>query len=229
MDGVRRYPEGQSNHGIEAQADRITGDYNSGSEGFSLGKGTFILGYNQALAYVKLNGDSSCIDIFGPALGVPVTTNNKPGSDDISEVTTSGKATNDPVRDFVWVRKYDVKTGNPQFDPQRGVDETDSEWIPLPRSMQNEFDHAFTTVGRHGSSTALDISSDIAQIDMNNMVITLPYGVSRDSIFRQFTYGENHAWSFTMGPDTSQFFVQTADTLHFFVAGQGIKEITISM
>ena len=129
--------------------------------------------------------------------------------------------------DYVWVRKSSIKKGSINWDAVRGNDLADCEYIPIPfEAMYKYWDEPFTTAGIAGETDTINFISSKnpnITIEFNNFVINLPYGIRRDSVFRQFNLAENLGWYFRVGPDTSQYFVQTGDTLNFYLMGENLK------
>ncbi len=133
---------------------------------------------------------------------------------------------NTPLWDYIWVRKSKVKHGNitnPYIPVEQdwlnsaGTDLTDSEWFPLPtqKLVNQVYTLPFTSFGQHGNQQNLEVTSSIATIDHTAKTITMPYGVRRDSVFRIFNFGPNHAWDLKWGKDSSQYYVQTNDSIFF--------------
>jgi hypothetical protein len=127
----------------------------------------------------------------------------------------------------LWFRKTNFKMGNIDWNNSRGNDLADSEWNYVTHNLLRGYnDFPYTTVGSHFKNETFNVTSKgRAQIDMTNKKITFPYGVRRDSLFRnEFSYGPNIAWDLKIGPDTSQFYVQTNDTIYFYLPGDSVIE-----
>ncbi len=133
----------------------------------------------------------------------------------------------------LWIRKSNIKRGNAYRIPaitteeawnnSRGTDEADSEWIPIPKKdfyYTRYSDVPFTTIKNHGigSLTTIKPLNGIA-IDLTKKMITMPYGIRRDSVFRNFTYGPNIAWMYKINGDSSKYYTQTGDSIFFYALG----------
>lgn len=135
----------------------------------------------------------------------------------------AGVITNHPLYDKIYVRKFKFNKGNTNFDTSRGTNADDSEWQVLPRNIGPN-DVLFTTYGKHMVQENLQITPKRSSITVNKAegTISLPYDIPRDSIFRMFTYGDNHAWEFMLGPDTAKYFVSNGDSVKFYTLGNSL-------
>ena len=130
----------------------------------------------------------------------------------------AGIVTDYPQRDYIWIRNPRIKYGTLDFNNARGNDIKDSDWMPVPKTGYNQWAVPYTTTKRHGNLGPFLLNakrSDVI-IDKDNKRISLPFGVRRDSIIREFNLGPNIAYEFQYGSDSTQHFVMNDDTLIFY-------------
>lgn len=126
----------------------------------------------------------------------------------------------DAVETHVLVRKSSVTEGNLDWNDSRGISSEDSEWITVPNF---EFDAlCYNTIGNHGNYT-LNPQSDLLDIDMDNGVITVPWGTQKgDSIITDMETGEGVAWQYYENDENSghaHTISQNGDTLVMWACG----------
>ena len=160
--------------------------------------------------------DSAYVDCFG---------NNGSGETDKKVAGVVSPNNDRSAWDYVWVRRTLVKKGSLNWNEGRGTDLSDSEWMPIPYEWMYKYtDLPFTTVKKHGKVDPDNFIASKTRVDIDNnaMTITIPYGVKRDSVFREFNIQPNVGWNYKMNDDTSQYFVQTGDTLEFYLMGDSL-------
>ncbi len=143
----------------------------------------------------------------------------------------------------VLIRKNSVKTGNLNFNAGRGLDLSDSEWIPVPilgwydRWGTAPWRAVFWTAGNQVNAT-LDANTLVSKtgkvlVDLDKAEITVPWGVRKnDSIMFQFKKTPGLAWGYTYSPnsqDSTFITARTGDILKLYVCGNTpiIKDFTI--
>ncbi|MFW5656234.1 MAG: T9SS type A sorting domain-containing protein [Bacteroidota bacterium] len=129
------------------------------------------------------------------------------------------------------MRKFSVTEGNVDFETHRGVDLEDSEWIPVPHLGQNSGQRAaFWTIGNHDNYTLDEttLTSSTLEVDWDNNVITVPWGVRRDdSLMFQFDKREGLAWHYDYvanSEDSAYLSARTGDTLTIYAIGNTLQE-----
>ncbi len=176
------------------------------------------------------NGDSVVIDqvngIFSDADGTSADVPN-----DIAGVTAASN-------NSILVRKFSVKKGNLDFNAGRGLDLTDSEWMPIPRLSDGGWDAAravFWTVGNHGDYNldAATVTSSTIDINLAGAKLTVPWGVRHDdSIMYQFNRKPGIAWAYTYAPnfdDSAYVSVRTGDKLTMYACGKDLDKIVFDI
>jgi hypothetical protein len=131
----------------------------------------------------------------------------------------------------VLVRKFKVKTGNPDFANARGVGADDSEWIPLKwPSGWGQWRDLWWTVGNHGDYKLDEntIESEFIDVDFAGKKITVPWGTRRgDGIMDLMKKKPGLAWMYKLNAnfeDSLSFAAHTGDTLTIVVCGsEGYK------
>jgi hypothetical protein len=123
-----------------------------------------------------------------------------------------------PQLDYIWIRNPRIKYGTLDFNNARGNDIKDSDWMPVPKTGYNQWAVPYTTTKRHGNFGPFQIDAKRADvtIDKGNKRISLPFGIRRDSIIREFNLGPNIAYEFQYGTDSTQHFAMNDDTLIFY-------------
>ena len=221
--GKARFPNGYVNIYAVQMADRVVGnsDQTFDEPGSRLHSSIRI-----ALIFRnRETGDSAIVDRFG------WTNNNQyiDGTGNFTQFIAGIVTQNDPTQAFTWVRKHRVKKGNTDFINSKGDDLRTSEWMPLDNSRLDNFAIPYTTIGNHGSSNALELSSENATLNRSSNIITFNYGVRRDSVIRLFNISQNVAWKLKIGSDTAQYFLQNDDSIFFYVFGDSITEYKFSV
>ncbi|TVR75086.1 MAG: T9SS C-terminal target domain-containing protein [Marinilabiliales bacterium] len=133
------------------------------------------------------------------------------------------------------IRKATVTTGNLNFNIGRGVDLEDSEWMPIPNKGSRH--HSMWHIGNHGSFVFDEDAfvSETADMDFDNGVITVDWGVQRDdSLVFQFEKVPGLAWYYRYVPnhaDSAYLSARTGDTLRLIMLGDEmqIKEFHIEV
>lgn len=146
---------------------------------------------------------------------------NTTGSYDVAGVTGA-------TGNSVLIRKASVKTGNIDFFTGRGLDENDSEWIPVPFLSIYQWRAVFWTVGNQAKGAKLDANTLKSKsgkeiVDIDNGTITVPWGVRRkDSIMYRFERKPGLAWAYDVAAnreDSAYLSVRTGDILTLYVCG----------
>jgi hypothetical protein len=123
------------------------------------------------------------------------------------------------------VRKANVLQGNMNWKKSKGVDLTDSEWIPIPSTYEGT---SFTTAGVHGDF-GIDMESGVVDIDKNNAKLTVPWGIyKRDSILKRMTLGPGLGWQYVESPsiiDSAHSIIQNGDVLRIYATGNELERI----
>lgn len=133
------------------------------------------------------------------------------------------------------VRNAKVKKGNIDFNSTRGIDLSDSEWIPAIPLNGSFWRDAPWTVGNHGNFVLDEttLESDVIQVDFANKTLTVPWGVRRgDDIMHQFDYKPGVGWEYIIPEevaDSSTFAVQTGDQLAIYVCGETLTADTFDI
>lgn len=177
------------------------------------------------LMYHLSASDSVAVDqvnlVFDEGTGKPVTT-----ARDVAGVVEATK-------NHILVRKANITKGNMNWDNSRGVDLTDSEWLPIPRlmSVNIEDDRAvFWTVGNHGDynldqTTLVPSSADIS-INWTDSSITIPWGIrNNDHIMEFFERKPGIAWHYDFSPnreDSAFTSARTGDVLTVYAVGNDL-------
>jgi hypothetical protein len=155
----------------------------------------------------------------------------------------------DATAQAILYRKFSVKSGNNLGDSDstawdawertRGVDITDSEWLPVP-FLTGGFEpgrKAFWTVGNH-SNVVLDentIVSNTIDIDWDNNEMTVQWGArNMDSIMNEFQYQDGIAWGYDFvenSEDSAFTSVRTGDVLTLYALGNTLdtREFTLNV
>ena len=123
------------------------------------------------------------------------------------------------------VRKANITQGNMNWGKSKGVDLTDSEWIPVLSTYEGT---SFTTAGVHGDF-GIEMTSDDVEIDKDNAKLTVPWGTfKKDSILKKMTLGPGLAWQYVMTPsivDSAHAIIQNGDVLIVYATGNEMERI----
>ena len=140
------------------------------------------------------------------------------------------------VGTHILVRKANVTQGNTNWDDARGVDLTDSEWLPVPEDG-GWGGIPYTTVRNHGDySIDFTAANPDVVIDLNNKALTIPWGIySGDSIIMHLNLGKNMAWEYINAPsleDSVYNTCRTGDVLRLYACGNDLEvmdfDLTVS-
>ncbi|MCF8359758.1 MAG: T9SS type A sorting domain-containing protein [Prolixibacteraceae bacterium] len=148
----------------------------------------------------------------------------------------------DATNSATLVRKHSVTTGTgpdqDAWDRVRGIDITDSEWIPIPFQIAGGYEpgtRVFWTVGNHidAQLNAETLISETIEIDWDNYTMDVEWGArNMDSIMNEFDRVEGIAWHyhFSHDPIDSAFTsVRTGDSLTLYACGNDLQEITFAL
>ena len=175
-------------------------------------------GYASAIWFKYPDGDSVMVDQC--RFGLNDANTNVEGNGPVNDVAGIVDAT----RSHILVRKAGTPKGNLDWDASRGVDITDSEWLPIPRRTGKTL---FTTVGNHGDY-GIDLTPKSTVDIVDTTAMTVEWGVYKgDSIMDEFTIGMGMGWQYL--EDTIDFadsvhsIVQTGDILNVFAVGNDLE------
>jgi sulfur carrier protein ThiS len=142
----------------------------------------------------------------------------------------------------ILVRRYSVKKGNLDFDDARGVDLTESEWIPIPflRGQWEPQAAVFWTVHNHGNYTLDDLTSSTLDWDIDAGTLNVPWGVRNDdSLIYQFDRIPGIAWHYDYHGDTlaweqshedsAYVSVRTGDVLTIYACGDSLQKVALTI
>ncbi len=184
--------------------------------------------WNRYYNKTKAGIDSVMIENFNCQAGLT------PYTDPIAGVSYNPITRENISQARVWMRKSNIVRGNAYRYPtaitaaqawtnSRGTDKVDSEWIPIPKTSFNYDNYAdipFTSIKNHGTGSLTTIvPKNGLQINLSTKIISVPYGVRRDSIFRNFTFGPNLAWEYKLGGTLGDYTVMTGDSIFFYTLG----------
>lgn len=133
------------------------------------------------------------------------------------------------------VRNAKVTKGNIDFNSSRGIDLTDSEWIPAVPLIGSFWRDVPWTVGNHGNYVLDEntLVSDNVQVDFANKTLTVPWGVRRgDDLMHQFDYQPGVGWEYLIpedAADSTTWAVQTGDQLAIYVHGETLTADTFDI
>ena len=170
------------------------------------------------------NGDSAIVDQVGGIFAQDDGTQEDSPSTDVAGVTNAWGT-------HILVRKASVTQGTTNFNDARGVDITDSEWIPIPR-LYNDWEPyraVFWTVGFHGDVTLDEntLQSDVLEVDWAAKTITAPWGVrNNDDFMFQFEKVPGLAWHYDLSPareDSAYNSARTGDKLTIYACGNTLQ------
>jgi len=165
------------------------------------------------------NGDSVVVDQVGGVFDSDEG-RNIPQNYDVAGVTGAWGT-------HILVRKPSVTQGNTNFADARGIDISDSEWMPIPR-LYNDWEPyraVFWTVGHHGHVTMDEntLVSETLEVDWNGKTITAPWGVrNNDDFMFEFEKVPGLAWHYDLSPareDSAYNSARTGDVLTIYATG----------
>jgi len=171
-----------------------------------------------------IGGDSVVID----AAHNPIRPDGTGPDRYVNDVAGITNATNT----HILVRKASVTEGNLDWEDTRGTSYEDAEWMPVPLQFTyqyNPFIKMYTTLGSFDSAwvDAESFQSDVIDIDWDNHVLSVPWGIYGDSVIREFDLGPGLAWEYNLsgnGEDSLHQLARTDDTLTVWAAGHEFKE-----
>jgi hypothetical protein len=131
----------------------------------------------------------------------------------------------------VLIRKSNITTGNTNWDISRGTSESDSEWIviPYPKDHENPYQKYYTTLKHHGVSQINESTfrSNTLDIDYINNIITVPWGIYKDSLMFELILGKGLAWQYKMSTNPSDSLylsARTNDSLVVYSVGEEVQK-----
>lgn len=140
----------------------------------------------------------------------------------------------DATVNSILVRKFNIKTGNLDWEQARGVDITDSEWIPIPIMNAGGWEMGrkeYWTVKNHGNFrlNAQSLTSSTINIDWTTNTMTCGWGTrNQDSIMNAFNFAPGVAWQYQMSKskiDSAYTSVRTGDSITLFACGNQLDKI----
>jgi hypothetical protein len=142
----------------------------------------------------------------------------------------------------ILIRKYSVKTGTGDaldtWDRTRGIDLTDSEWLPVPTLNVGGYEAGrkeFWTVGNHENArlNAQNLKSSTIDIDWNTKTMTVDWGArNMDSIMNEFDFAPGIAWHYFVSPnkvDSAYTSVRTGDSLMLYACGNQLDAMKFEL
>lgn len=195
------------------QDDSVSGDYWWTWETQN-GRGTYFLRQHFS------ETDSVVVDQVGGVFDGDNGLNKPEGYYDVAGVAGA-------TGNSILIRNNKVKRGNLDFANARGIDLTDSEWIPVP-IVGGAWRDVFWTLGNHGDYNLDEntLESDIIEVDFANKKLIVPWGVrSNDDIMHHFTKKPGIAWEYIFSPeyeDSLYMSARTGDKLKIFVCGNDL-------
>ena len=140
------------------------------------------------------------------------------------------------TRTSLLVRKYSIKTGNPDFANARGVGAEDSEWMPVERPTgYNSWRDLWWTVGNHGPYVLDEntLESDVIDVDYAGKKLTVPWGTRRlDDIMRHMEKKPGVAWNYHLNSEHADSVfraAKTGDKLTVYVLGNTMQSETFDI
>ncbi len=144
----------------------------------------------------------------------------------------------DATANSILVRKSNVTKGTTDWDKARGVDLTDSEWLPVPTLSGGGWEMGrkeFWTLGNHGNYrlSADRLKSNSIKIDWTKKTMDVDWGSRRqDSIMNEFDYIEGIAWKYHQSHSKIDSFytsVRTGDSLTLYACGNQMDIIKFGL
>ncbi len=144
----------------------------------------------------------------------------------------------DATGNSILVRKSNVTKGSIDWEKSRGVDITDSEWLPVPTLSGGGWEQGrkeFWTIGNHGNYrlTADRLKSSTIKIDWTKKTMDVDWGSRRqDSIMNEFEYTEGIAWKYVQSSsklDSAYTSVRTGDSLTLYACGNQLDIIKFGL
>jgi hypothetical protein len=172
-------------------------------------------------------GDSVVVDQVGGVFDV-AGRNRSSGAYSVAGVEG---ATNNSIL----VRKFSIKSGNPDFNSARGVAIEDSEWIPIQRPNRDPWRDTWWTVGNDGPYILDEntLESDVIDVDFANKTLTVPWGIRRlDGIMHNMVKKPGIAWRYHLNPNQADSLyrsVRTGDKLTVYVCGNELQSATFDI
>ncbi|MDA3832099.1 MAG: cadherin-like beta sandwich domain-containing protein, partial [Spirochaetales bacterium] len=171
------------------------------------------------------NGDSAVVDQVGGLFAQDDGTQEDGPSIDVAGVTNAWGT-------HILVRKASITQGTTDFDAARGIDIVDSEWIPIPRLLNTDWEPyraVFWTVGFHGDVTLDEntLQSDVLEVDWANKTITAQWGVrNNDDFMFQFEKVPGLAWHYDLSEareDSAYNSARISDKLTIYACGNTLQ------
>ena len=138
-----------------------------------------------------------------------------------------------PQDNYTMIRKFDKNIGSFDWNKARGVDASDSWWIPIYYDWNNNWNPSFfTTIGVHGDFS-IDFSSETLTIDHTAKTIKVPWGIRKGTwnvalntskgIINEIDFGPGMAYRYIEQSDTASSACMLGDTLWVYATGTDLE------
>lgn len=150
----------------------------------------------------------------------------------LAQVPSDVAGVADGTANSILIRKHSITTGTLDWEQARGVDITDSEWLPVPTLVPGGWEPGrkeFWTYGNHGNYqlNSETLKSSTINIDWTNLSMDVQWGARNlDSIMNEFDYTPGIAWHYQMSPsklDSAYTSVRTGDSLTLYGCGDNLE------
>ena len=173
--------------------------------------------------------------LFTDAVNAVFTNEGKrPDNYGASDVAGEPDAT---VNDIL-VRKFSVKKGTIDWEQARGIDITDSEWLPVPILVAGGWEAGrkeFWTLGNHGDFrlNSDNLKSKTIAIDWAKKTMTVDWGArNQDSIMNEFDFAKGIAWKYHQSAnklDSAYTSVRLGDSLTLYGCGNQLDVVKFAL
>lgn len=218
----------------EPNRTNIPNDVYTGTDSVSVGYNTLSSWFGSSCIYLchhYTETDSAFVDAVN---GIFSNDGQRPGGQNASDVAGVPGATGNSIL----VRKHTVTKGTLDWEQARGVDITDSEWLPIPTLVVGGWEPGrkeFWTYNNHGDFrlNAQTLKSSTIDIDWTNMRMSVKWGVrNQDSIMNAFDKASGIAWKYQMSPsklDSAYTSVRTGDSLTLYGCGNQLDMLKFAL
>lgn len=138
----------------------------------------------------------------------------------------------------ILVRKYSVKKGTLDWEQARGIDFTDSEWLPVPILVSGGWEAGrkeFWTLGNHGNYrlNSDNLKSNTIDINWTNKTMTVDWGArNQDSLMNEFDFAPGISWKYHKTAsklDSAFTSVRTGDSITLYACGNQLDIIKFGL